>query len=119
MGDTIEPAFDVRAILVRIDRDLMESAKLREESDKFIAEQKKLTAEEAKLRSEARKLDCDRWIAPLVGNHRPRRWSYDCRRCGLAIIALTAEKPRCGGAVKRNLPPRWQDFRSLFRPSRS
>jgi Skp family chaperone for outer membrane proteins len=66
MSDTTEAPFDVRAILARIDRDLMESAKLREESEKFIAEQKKLTAEEAKLRSEARKLDRDRWIAPWL-----------------------------------------------------
>ena len=61
-GDTIH---------ARIERDLAESAKLRQESERFIAEQRKLIAEELKLRSEElklraeqMKLDRDRWLAP-------------------------------------------------------
>jgi hypothetical protein len=50
---------DLRAILARIDRDLEEGAKLRDEATK-------LRAEERKLISESRKLDRDRWLAPLV-----------------------------------------------------
>ena len=65
-GGTTEPPVDFRAIVARIDRDLEEAGKLREESQKFVAEQKKLMAEEVKLRSEARKLDRDRWIAPWL-----------------------------------------------------
>ncbi|MFL5280777.1 MAG: hypothetical protein ACJ8AW_07195 [Rhodopila sp.] len=37
------------AALARIDRDLAESAKLRNESEKFIAEQRKLMAESLKI----------------------------------------------------------------------
>lgn len=66
MSDTSEPSFDLQAIVARIDRDLMESGKLRQETQKFVAEHDKLIAEEAKLRSEARKLDRDRWIAPWL-----------------------------------------------------
>ncbi len=40
---------DLRAALARIDRDLADSAKLREESNTFIAEQRKLIAEAQKL----------------------------------------------------------------------
>jgi Skp family chaperone for outer membrane proteins len=64
---------DLRAILARIDRDLAESAKLREETNKFVAEQHRMTAEAAKfnaertkLTAEAAKLDRDRWLAPAL-----------------------------------------------------
>jgi hypothetical protein len=60
MSNTTESPIDQRAVVARIDRDLEEAGKLREESQKFVAEQKKQMAEEAKLRSEARKLDRDR-----------------------------------------------------------
>jgi hypothetical protein len=86
MSDTTEPPVDFRAIVARIDRDLEEAGKLREESQKFIAEQKKLMAEEAKLRSEARKLDRDRWIAS---------W--------LAITGLVGGLITVGGALWRVL----------------
>lgn len=49
----------LREQIARIDRDLAESAKLREEIRKFTAEQHKLDAE-------ARKLDRDRWLAPAL-----------------------------------------------------
>ena len=82
MSETSEPPVDLRALLARIDRDLMELAKLREES-------RKLNAEEAKLRSEARKLDRDRWIAP---------W--------LAITGLVGGVVTVGGAIWRLLDRR-------------
>jgi hypothetical protein len=66
MSDTTEPPIDFKAIVARIDRDLMEAGKLRQETQKFVAEHDKLVAEEAQLRSEARKLDRDRWIAPWL-----------------------------------------------------
>ena len=50
MSDTTQPSPDLRAILARIDRDLAESAKLREETNKFVAEQHKLMAEGRKYR---------------------------------------------------------------------
>ncbi len=72
MSDTI-PGPELRAILARIDRDLADSAKLREESNKmreesskFIAEQRKLMAESEKLAIEALKLHRDRWLAPWL-----------------------------------------------------
>jgi len=54
-----DQAIDLRVTLARIDRDLAESAKLREETNKLVAEQHKLTAEAAKL-------DRDRWLAPAL-----------------------------------------------------
>lgn len=50
---------DLRAEIARIDRDRAESAKLTEETRKFIEESHKLAAE-------ARKLDRDRWWAPAL-----------------------------------------------------
>lgn len=62
---------DMRATLARIDRDLAESRKLREEGDKLVAEKRKLiaedltlAAEQRKLIAEARKLDRDWWLTP-------------------------------------------------------
>jgi len=43
------PDIDLRAQIVRIDRAIAESEKLREETRKFITEQHKLAAEAAKL----------------------------------------------------------------------
>jgi hypothetical protein len=57
---------DLRAILVRIDRDLAESSKLREEANKFAVEQHKLTEEAAKLAAEAAKRQRDRGLAPWL-----------------------------------------------------
>jgi hypothetical protein len=60
MSDT--PAGDIlniQAIVARIDRDLAESRKLREESEKFMAERRKLD-------SESRKFDRDHWLAPAL-----------------------------------------------------
>lgn len=53
------PDIDLREQIVRIDRAIAESEKLREESRKFIAEQHKLAAEAAKL-------DRERWLAPAL-----------------------------------------------------
>jgi hypothetical protein len=50
---------NMRDVLARIDRQLAESAKLREESNKFVAEQHKLNAE-------AEKLQRDRAFLPLT-----------------------------------------------------
>jgi hypothetical protein len=50
---------DLRVEIARIDRDRAETAKLAQESQKFIAEQRKLMAEGSKL-------DRDRWMAPYV-----------------------------------------------------
>jgi hypothetical protein len=52
-------AIDLQAIVARIERDLAESRKLREESEKFVAERRKLD-------SESLKLDRDRWLAPAL-----------------------------------------------------
>lgn len=52
-----DETLDLHAVLARIDRDLAESAKLREETNKFVSEAHKLEAER-------RKLDRDRWLAP-------------------------------------------------------
>jgi len=86
MSDTTDPPIDFKAIVARIDRDLMEAGKLRQETQKFVAEHDKVVAEEAKLRSEAWKLDRDRWIAP---------W--------LAITGLVGGLITVGGAVWRLL----------------
>jgi hypothetical protein len=53
---TVEP-LDLSATIARIDRDIAEQDKLREESQKFIAEQRKLIAE-------AYGPTRDRWLAP-------------------------------------------------------
>lgn len=58
MSDT-QNDLNMRDVLARIDRQLAESAKLREETNKFVAEQHKLNAE-------AEKLTRDRWLAPVV-----------------------------------------------------
>lgn len=59
MSDIPADPIDVRAILAKIDRDLAESGKLREETQKFVSEQHKLMAE-------ARKFNRDWWIVPLT-----------------------------------------------------
>ncbi len=50
---------DLDALLARMERDIVESAKLRAESEKFVAEQRKLIAEEAKI-------TWDRRLAPFL-----------------------------------------------------
>ena len=62
MSETI----DIQAVVARIDRDLMESRKLREESDKLAAEARKLSAERDKLLVEMLKIERDRRLAPWV-----------------------------------------------------
>jgi hypothetical protein len=54
-----DAAFDVRAQLARIDRDLAENQKLLAESGKLFAEERKLFAEE-------RKLSRDTGLAPWI-----------------------------------------------------
>ncbi len=66
MSDVPVTPVDMRAILARIDRDLAESGKLREESNKFTAEQHKLTQEARKLDAEHDKLRRDRNLAPWL-----------------------------------------------------
>lgn len=52
-------ALNIQAIVERIDRDLAESRKLREESETLMAERRRLD-------SEGRKFDRDRWLAPAL-----------------------------------------------------
>jgi hypothetical protein len=66
LGVTMEDAtisatgqIDIRAELVRIDRDRAETQKLQAETNKFVAEQRKLMAEGTKLM-------VDKYLAPLV-----------------------------------------------------
>jgi hypothetical protein len=66
MSDMTGSPIEMRAILARIDRDLAEQRKLREQSNKFIAEQHKLMAEAEKLRAEERKLGRDPFLAPWL-----------------------------------------------------
>ena len=67
MSDTTaREAIDLRAIIARTDRDLAESAKLREETRQFIDEAHRMEAERRKLEGETAKLQRDRWLAPLV-----------------------------------------------------
>jgi Skp family chaperone for outer membrane proteins len=67
MSDTAaRAAIDVQSIIARIDRDLAESAKLREETRQFVNEAHRMEAERKKLEAEAAKLQRDRWLAPLV-----------------------------------------------------
>ena len=86
MSNTIETPIDYKAIVARIDRDLMEAGKLRQATRKFVWEHDKRVTEEARLRWEARKLDRDRWIAP---------W--------LAITGLVGGLITVGGAIWRLL----------------
>jgi hypothetical protein len=66
MSDTTHDATDIQAIVSRIDRDLSESIKLREETRKFVSEQHKLNAEAEKLNAEALKLERDRRLSPWL-----------------------------------------------------
>lgn len=88
MSDTTEIAFDVRAVLAGIDRDLAEQQKLLAEQRKLFADEIKLRSEELKLRSESRKLDRDRLLAP---------W--------LAILGLLGGAITVGGAIWRAVHP--------------
>ena len=58
MSDQTFPNMDIREQAARIDRAIVESGRLQEETRKFVAEQNKLNAE-------ARKLGWDTRLAPL------------------------------------------------------
>jgi hypothetical protein len=66
MSDISDTPIDMRAILAKIDRDLAESSKLREEANKFQAEQQKLFQEARKYDAEHDKLRRDRHLAPWL-----------------------------------------------------
>jgi hypothetical protein len=66
MSDVSGVPTDMRAILARIDRDLAESGKLREEANKFQSEQRKLIQEARKYDAEHDKLRRDRNLAPWL-----------------------------------------------------
>ncbi|MGD0107283.1 MAG: hypothetical protein ABSC06_25075 [Rhodopila sp.] len=66
MSDVSGTPIDIRAILARIDRDLAEQGKLREESNKFVVEQRKLSQEARKYDAEHDKLRRDRHLAPWL-----------------------------------------------------
>lgn len=67
MSETQErAAIDLQAIIARTDRDLAESAKLREETRQFVTEAHRIEAERRKLDAEARKLERERWWFPWL-----------------------------------------------------
>ena len=68
-----ETTINLQAIVARIDRDLVEAAKLWEESQKLIAEERKLMAEGAKL-------DRGRWLAPIGPSNPNAAWASGSRR---------------------------------------